>query len=87
MYYVYIIYSAKIDKFYIGFSTNPSIRLLKHNRSKKGFTSTGKPWILEYSEPFTDKKSALDREKQLKQWKNRNRIIQLIKTGSEHPDF
>jgi putative endonuclease len=86
MYTVYIIYSKKIDKFYIGFSANINDRFSKHNRSKKGFSSTGKPWILVYSENFMDKKSAMNREKQLKNWKNRERLIALIRKGSEHPD-
>jgi putative endonuclease len=87
MYSVYIIYSEKIDKFYIGYSANLNDRILKHNRSNKGFSSTGQPWALIYSETFEDKKSAMTREKQLKKWKNRNRIIDLINSGSEHPDY
>ncbi len=86
MYTVYIIYSVKINKFYIGFSSNVFERLLKHNRSNKGFSSTGKPWSIVYTEAFKDKKSAMAREKQIKNWKNRNRILDLIKSGSEHPD-
>jgi putative endonuclease len=86
MYTVYIIYSKKIDKFYIGFSANINDRLLKHNRSAKGFSSTGKPWIIVYTEKFIDKKSAMAREKQLKSWKNRERLMALIQKGSEHPD-
>jgi putative endonuclease len=86
MFTVYIIYSQKIDKFYIGFSADVNDRLLKHNRSTKGFSSTGKPWVLVYTETFPDKKSAMDREKQFKNWKNRDRLITLINRGSEHPD-
>ncbi len=86
MYFVYILYSSKIDKYYIGFSADINDRLLKHNRSTKGFSSTGKPWEIVYSEMFLDKKNAMKREKQLKNWKNRDRIITLITSGSEHPD-
>ena len=39
-----------------------------------------------YSEQFESKKEAMDREKQLKNWKNRERLETLIKIGSEHPD-
>jgi len=46
MYSVYIIYSQKIDKYYIGFSSNVQDRLLKHNRNSKGFSNPGKPWVL-----------------------------------------
>ncbi len=86
MYSVYIIYSHKIDKYYIGFSANIKDRICKHNRLSKGFTATGRPWILVYSEAFDNKKDAMKREAQLKKWKNRVRLETLIKTGSEHPD-
>ena len=86
MYSVYIIYSGKIDKYYIGFSADITERLLKHNRSTRGFSSTGKPWSLVYTERFKVKKDALEREKQLKNWKNRDRLIALVQKGLEHPD-
>ena len=86
MYSVYIIYSQIIDKYYIGFSSNVQDRLLKHNRNSKGFSNFGKPWILVYEETFDNKKNAMDRERQLKKWKNRERLETLIKSRSEHPD-
>ena len=86
MFFIYIIYSQKLDKYYIGYTTDIEDRLSKHNRNSKGFTNTGKPWILVYSESFSSKKEAMEREKQLKNWKNRDRLEKLIKAGSEHPD-
>jgi len=86
MYTVYIIYSERIDKYYIGFSSNVQERLCKHNRNSKGFSSSGRPWIMVYSEVFDNKKDAMAREKQLKNWKNRERLESLIKSYSEHPD-
>jgi len=86
MYFVYIIYSQKLDKYYIGFSSDVEDRLRKHNRRSKGFSSLGRPWLLIYTERFETKKEAMVREKQLKSWKNRERIESLIKSGSEHPD-
>jgi len=86
MYTVYIIYSERIDKYYIGFSSNVQERLCKHNRNSKGFSSSGRPWIMVYSEVFDNKKDAMAREIQLKSWKNRERLEGLIKSRSEHPD-
>jgi putative endonuclease len=86
MYTVYIIYSQRIDKYYIRFSSNVSERLCKHNRNSKGFSATGRPWIIAYCEIFDNKKDAMNREKQLKKWKNRERLETVIKSGSEHPD-
>ncbi len=62
MYTVYIIYSSKIDKFYIGYTGDINDRLLKHNRKSKGFSNPGRPWSLVYSEYFENKKDAMQRE-------------------------
>ncbi len=86
MYAVYILYSSKLDKYYIGSSADVFGRLRRHNSNSKGFTSTGRPWILVYTEVHANKHDAESREMQLKKWKNRTRIIALIRKGSEHPD-
>jgi len=44
-----------------------------------GFTSRAKDWTLVYSEIFATKTEALKKEKELKGWKNRDRIKELIK--------
>ncbi len=59
MYFVYIIYSQKLDKYYIGFSADIEDRIAKHNRKSKGFSNLGRPWILVYSEAFDSKKKAM----------------------------
>ncbi|HOC47636.1 MAG TPA: GIY-YIG nuclease family protein [Bacteroidales bacterium] len=86
MYTVYILYSAKLDKYYIGSSADIIGRLRRHNSHSKGFTSTGRPWILAYSEEFAGKQEAVARERQLKMWKNRDRLEAIINKGSERPD-
>ena len=94
-YFVYIIYSTKLDRYYIGSTSNVEERLKKHNHIHKGYTKAGQPWILVYHETWNLKSAALAREKQLKNWKNRDRIKNLINdgpgnalnsVGSEHPD-
>jgi len=77
-YYTYILYSEKLDKFYIGYSSDLKDRLIKHERSLKGFTARGKPWKLVYYEIFQEEVSAREREKQLKGWKSSIRIKELI---------
>ncbi len=78
MYYCYILYSEKLDKYYIGSTSNIEGRILRHNSSNHGFTSTGNPWVLKYSESFVVKTYALKREMQLKSWKSRKLIEELI---------
>ncbi len=67
MYFVYIIYSIKFNKIYIGYSSNLEERLKSHNiYSSKGWTKKFRPWSLVYSESIQTKSEALKREKQLK---------------------
>ena len=79
MFYCYILYSQKLDKYYIGSTGDLFGRLRRHNFAHKGFTATGNPWELKYSESFGTKSEALKRETELKRWKNRNKIEELIK--------
>ena len=78
MYFCYILYSKKLDKFYVGSTNNVEGRLIRHNSSNIGFTSTGKPWDIVYSEKYSERKEALKREFQIKRWKSRKAIEDLI---------
>ena len=78
IFYIYILHSPSLDTFYIGSSENPQERLKKHLANHKGFTSKAKDWVICYTESFAQKSIALKREKQLKAWKNKTRIRQLI---------
>ena len=75
----YILYSAKLDKYYVGY-TNDDIqeRLRKHNTNHKGFTGGCGDWIIKYTEFYENKADAILREKQVKSWKSRKKIEQLI---------
>ena len=79
MYYCYILYSEKLDKYYIGSTSNLKGRLQRHNTSNHGFTSTGKPWEVKHCEEFVNKDSALKREMQLKKWKSKKVLEELIR--------
>ena len=86
MYYFYIIYSKRADIFYTGYSGELQERIRKHNSNHKGFTGRFNDWKLVYSEKFKTKSEAYARERQVKKWKNRDRIVKLITKSSEHPD-
>ena len=77
--FVYILYSSSLDRYYIGSSADPGERLKKHLANHNGFTGKAKDWVLCCTECFQDKTEAIKREKQLKGWKNKERIQQLIK--------
>ncbi|MNJ85888.1 GIY-YIG nuclease superfamily protein [compost metagenome] len=88
MFYTYILHSRTRDKFYIGASENPEERLKKHNNKNKGFTNQAQDWKIVFRQSFPTKKEALDYELQIKKWKSRKKIVQLISDSvdSERPD-
>ncbi len=83
MFNVYILYSEKLDKFYIGFTGDDmNIRLSKHLANHSGFTNKAKDWVIVFTELFNTKQEAMLREKQLKNWKSKKRIQDLINRSS-----
>ena len=62
-YYLYILKSETIDKYYTGVSTNPESRLAYHNTKEKGFTSKYRPWEIVFKQEFESKELALVAER------------------------
>ncbi|MBI4065463.1 GIY-YIG nuclease family protein [Candidatus Gottesmanbacteria bacterium] len=83
MYTTYVIQSESSGRIYIGESIDWRKRLERHNsplKSKKGsYTRLNKgPWKLIYKENFTTRKEALRREKELKSYRGRDFIKQMM---------
>ena len=53
-------------------------RLRRHLTSHKGFTARTKDWKIVYFETFENKTDAILREQEIKNWKSKKRIIELI---------
>ena len=85
MFVVYILYSEKRDRYYIGHTANLNDRLERHNAGRSKSTKAGIPWKLMYSEVFGTKPEAYQREMEIKRMKFRKYIERLI--DEEHPDF
>jgi len=79
IFYVYILFSEALNKYYIGSTQDINIRLEKHLQSNKGFTSKAKDWVLMYSEEFKMRTEVIRRERQIKKWKSRIMIEKLFK--------
>ena len=77
-FYMYIIYSKKLDKYYIGYCEDISIRVNKHNFGSTASTKPGIPWRLAYYEQFSTKTDAIRRELEIKKKKSRKYIEYLI---------
>ena len=75
---MYIIYSEKLNKYYVGACSNLVRRLYEHNIGHSKFTSTGTPWILKHEETFESLAEAKQRESAIKRRKSRTYIESLI---------
>ncbi len=78
MWYVYIIYSKKIDKYYVGYTDNLEWRIERHNSGWGKYTRRGIPWELVYNESFETKSKAIKREREIKRKKSRRYFKELI---------
>ena len=78
--YTYVTFSEKLNKYYIGSTTDIERRLLEHNRGKEKFTITGCPWILVYTEVFIELLDARRRELYIKKQKSRKYIETLVRS-------
>ena len=80
MYTFYILYSAEIDRYYLGHTANLAERLRKHLSAHQGFTGKAKDWRVVYTEEFAAKEQAYAREREVKGWKSRKRIEAMIES-------
>ncbi|MEB2776912.1 GIY-YIG nuclease family protein [Algoriphagus sp. D3-2-R+10] len=78
---MYILYSEKLAKYYVGACSNLDRRLYEHNISHSKFTSTGIPWELVYREDFDGLLTAKRRELQIKKMKSKKYIESMINSA------
>ena len=78
MFFVYILFSEKINKYYVGYSKNIEDRLTLHNQGCETFTSKGLPWKLVYFEKLETELLAIRREREIKAKKSIKYIEWLI---------
>ncbi len=81
MYHLYIIYSPRFDRYYVGYTGNISTRLDKHNMGSTKSTRPYIPWELVYSEAYQSKTDAIKREREIKNKKSKKYIKSLIGGG------
>jgi len=78
MFYVYILYSSSIDKYYTGQTDSLESRLNSHLAKISPYTRVADDWKLVYSESFDTRTAALKRENAIKKKKSRKYIEWLI---------
>jgi putative endonuclease len=78
-FYVYILRSEIVEKYYIGSTSDLEKRIKLHNSTKARWTKKYQPWVLIYSEEFISRSEAIKREKYLKSLKGIEKKLDLIK--------
>jgi putative endonuclease len=83
MMWVYILQNPQ-GRFYIGQTDDLAIRLANHNRTDKldgKFTRKNGPWVLVWSEEYSDRSTAMQRERQIKRMKSARWIRENLLNG------
>ncbi len=75
---VYVLFSEKLNKFYVGACVDLERRLHEHNIGHSKFTSLGIPWRLVYKEEYPDLPLAKRRELEIKRKKSRQYLLKLL---------
>jgi len=75
---MYILFSEKLNKYYVGACTDMQRRLYEHNIGHSRFTSLGVPWVIVCKEEFATLAEAKKRELQVRKMKSRNYIESLV---------
>lgn len=79
MFYVYILYSEKVNRYYVGYSENPEKRLEeRHNKGAVKATKGGIPYVLKSKKQFSSETEAIQEESRIKKMKSRKYIEYLI---------
>ena len=78
MFYNYILFSEKLNIYYVGSTGNLEDRLKRHNTGRSKFTKRGIPWKLVYQKQYLTKSEAYKAELYIKSQKSKKYIENLI---------
>jgi len=79
MHALYILYSQKLDRYYVGQANDPAGRLLQHNSPENhNWTKAGAPWVLKAVIQFGNATLARKAEYWLKQQKSSTLLEEIV---------
>ena len=79
MFFVYILESEFVERYYVGSAEDVNERLEVHNGSKAKWTKRYQPWDIVHTESFETRGEAVKRERALKRLKNIGRYLDKIR--------
>ena len=76
---VYILYSSKLNGYYVGYTTDLTARVDQHNQSfySGSFTKRASDWVVYFEIPCLHKTQAIKIEQHIKRMKSRKYIENL----------
>jgi putative endonuclease len=77
-FHLYILQSETSGRYYVGQTEDLDARVAQHNANYTKSLRNRGPWKLVYSEGFETRGEAVRRERQIKSWKDRKLIEQLM---------
>ena len=83
MCFVYILFSKKLNMYYVGSTSNLEDRLIRHNSGRSKFTKPGVPWELVYKKAYDTKSDSMKAELYIKSQKSRIYIENLISNSAD----
>ena len=81
MFYVYILYSQSLDRYYVGQTENLNDRIFRHTNSGSKSTKAANDWGLKHKEEFNSRSEALKRESEIKKKKSRKYLDWLVSSA------
>ena len=87
-YYVYMLQSASRRALYIGMTSNLTQRVFQHKTHEcEGFTASYNAVRLVYWESFDEVIKAINREKQLKNWRREKKLWLIARSNPKFRDL
>ena len=80
-YYTYILRSGSTGRFYVGHTANLAKRIAEHNNNRTFSIKNRGPWEVIYTQEFSTRAAASQREREIKRMKSHRWIDQLARAS------
>jgi putative endonuclease len=84
-FFVYVLYSSKLEKYYVGSTNDIEDRLYRHNSGQSTFTKTGIPWVLIHTEETATRAEAVRLENVYKEAWSKTLFARYGSSRLAHP--